>query len=109
MSFKRVKNKTKRRKSYRAKGGNLNPADFIPFNPDVSAIPFPESTSNMMRGGRHKRKNYTRNKNKKQRGGYFGADLFSRFNYNLELTNALYNGTPVSSVPSPYPFSTFRG
>jgi hypothetical protein len=108
MASKRVKFRKKRthKKRY-LRGGNSNgcliPNYFIPFNPDVSKLGFPISTTIIPKisGGTRRRKKHGH----KQNGGFFGADGLSTFNYNMNMSKALYSGQPLSSVPSPYPFS----
>lgn len=115
-------NRVKFRKTHKRRhlrGGNSNgcliPNYFIPYNPNVSELGLPINTSNITRiiGGTRRRrrgvgrKRHTRGGSvcSKQKGGFFGPTGLSTFDYNINMTKALYSGQPLSSVPSPYPFS----
>jgi hypothetical protein len=114
-------NRVKFRKTHKRRhlrGGNTNgcliPNYFIPFNNNVSALGLPISTSNIPRiiGGNRRRPRISKKRHRrggsvcsKQNGGFFGPTGLSTFDYNINMTKALYSGQPLSSVPSPYPFS----
>lgn len=114
-------NRVKFRKTHKRRhlrGGNTNgcliPNYFIPYNTNVSALGLPISTSNIPRitGGTRRRRRVIRKRKglggsvcSKQNGGFFGSTGLSTFDYNINMTKALYSGQPLSSVPSPYPFS----
>jgi hypothetical protein len=115
-------NRVKFRKTHKRKylrGGNTNgcliPNYFIPMNPDVSKLGFAANTSEFPRliGGTRRRRRVVGKKRhrrggsvcNKQNGGFFGPSGLSTLDYNINMTKALYSGQPLSSVPSPYPFS----
>ena len=91
----RHKNRKTRRHTRRLSRRNLKHVKrggtppIIPYPLNTNQMSFPISTTNIQKGGI----------------GSFGVtNLLQGAAYNVNTLNAISNGTPVSSVSSPYPF-----